>query len=376
MTQALFPVRAPSRRSSWRGTLRSPSSVRGVAALLAGMLLLAGCGGGAAEPAATTTTEEPAAGTEAAGGDTSELTPVELQLAWIKSMQFAGPFMAQELGAYADQGLDVELLGGGPSVDAITVVASGAAMVGLADSNEIAVARGQGIPVVALGAAFQKSPFGMITLEDSPVTTLEGQYGKTVAVSDSSRPTLEALMEREGLDPAEVNFVPKNPDPSVLVDEQVDVYWGFVTSEAATLQARDVAVDWTLMADLGEPTYANTYFTTEENLEADRDAIVALMAADLLGWQYAVDNPDETAQVVNATYQSEDEELDVMQAQGDAQIELITAGDELLTIDPEVFSANIESAVNGGLIDEAYPVGDVIDTSVLEDARATLEGGT
>ncbi len=297
---------------------------------------------------------------------------MDFQLAWLKSMQFAGPFMSEEQGFYADRGLSVNLLGGGPSVDSITVVASGAALVGLADSNELVVARGQGVPVVALAAAFQKSPFAMMSLSESPVMTLEDQYGKTVAVSDSSRPTVEALMTSQGLDPSQVNFVPKNPDPSVLADGQVDAYWGFVTSEAAVLSAAGVDIQSVLLADLGETTYANTYFVTDDTLANSRDDIVKLLTADLAGWQYAIDNNDDAAQVVNESYQSEDEDLDVMVEQGAAQIPLLTAEPDLLAIEPSVFEANIDSALSSELIDDAFDVGEVVDTSVLEDARAAL----
>jgi NitT/TauT family transport system substrate-binding protein len=293
-----------------------------------------------------------------------------MQLSWIKNMQFPGPYMATEQGYYDEYGLDVELLGGGPSVDSITVVASGASIIGMADSNEIAVARGQGIPVVALGAAFLKSPFGMITLADAPIDTLEGMYGMTVAVSDGSRPTIEALMEREGLDPSQVDFVPKNPDPSVLPDGAVDAYWGFVSSEGAVLKARGVDVVWTLLSDLGEPTYANTYFTMQETLEENRDLIVSIMAADLAGWQYSVDNVEDTVRITQADYQDEDAEYEIMLEQHRAQIDLISPDGVLLTMDPAVFEANIESAIAGGLLDEAISVDEVVDFSVLEDARA------
>ena len=370
-------------------------SLRGLLMLLfAFAFLLGACGSDADESAATSTDtdstteteetpEEPeeAEPEEAEPEEVEEAAPAEtqsvaMQLAWLKNMQFPGPYMATEQGYYDQFGLDVELLGGGPSVDSITVVASGNALIGMADSNELAVARGQGIPVVSLGAAFQKSPFGMITMADAPIDTLEGMYGKTVAVSDSSRPTVEALMEREGLDPSQVNFVPKNPDPSVLVDGAVDAYWGFVSSEGAVLRARGVDVVWTLLTDLGEPTYANVYFVMEETLEENRDLVVAVMAADLAGWTYSVDNIEDTVRITESDYQTEDGEYDIMIQQHTAQVELIdpSGSGELLTIDPAIFVANIESAISGGLLDEAYDVNEVLDLTVLEDARALLGG--
>jgi len=341
-------------------------------------LFVAACGSDSedteeATVAAAVEAAEPAAAPEETSGEASESVEtqsVSMQLSWIKNMQFPGPYMATEQGYYDEYGLDVELLGGGPSVDSITVVASGASIIGMADSNEIAVARGQGIPVVALGAAFLKSPFGMITLADAPIDTLEGMYGMTVAVSDGSRPTIEALMEREGLDPSQVDFVPKNPDPSVLPDGAVDAYWGFVSSEGAVLKARGVDVVWTLLSDLGEPTYANTYFTMQETLEENRDLIVSIMAADLAGWQYSVDNVEDTVRITQADYQDEDAEYEIMLEQHRAQIDLISPDGVLLTMDPAVFEANIESAIAGGLLDEAISVDEVVDFSVLEDARA------
>ncbi|MFT4656452.1 MAG: ABC-type nitrate/sulfonate/bicarbonate transport system substrate-binding protein [Ilumatobacter sp.] len=341
-------------------------------------LFVAACGSDSEDTEEATVAEaveaaEPAAAPEETSGEASESVEtqsVSMQLSWIKNMQFPGPYMATEQGYYDEYGLDVELLGGGPSVDSITVVASGASIIGMADSNEIAVARGQGIPVVALGAAFLKSPFGMITLADAPIDTLEGMYGMTVAVSDGSRPTIEALMEREGLDPSQVDFVPKNPDPSVLPDGAVDAYWGFVSSEGAVLKARGVDVVWTLLSDLGEPTYANTYFTMQETLEENRDLIVSIMAADLAGWQYSVDNVEDTVRITQADYQDEDAEYEIMLEQHRAQIDLISPDGVLLTMDPAVFEANIESAIAGGLLDEAISVDEVVDFSVLEDARA------
>jgi hypothetical protein len=64
--------------------------------------------------------------------------------------------------------------------------------------------------------------------------------------------------------------------------------------------------------------------------------------------------------------------LEVMRDQGKAQIGLITAGPRLLTISPDVFKANIASAVQSGLIEKSYDVSDVVDTTVLESARAAV----
>jgi ABC-type nitrate/sulfonate/bicarbonate transport system substrate-binding protein len=324
--------------------------------------VLAACGGD----------DETSAGGSSSGG--SGLQGVDYQLAWLKSMQFVGQFMALEMGYYADNGIEVNQMAGGPTVDAITVVSSGEALVGLADSNEIAVARGTGVPVKAIAAAFQKSPFALISLAEDPLETLEAQYGMTVAVSDSSRPTVEALMERQGLDPGEVQFVPKSPDPSVLADGQVQGYWGFISSEAAVLDANGVDVVSVLLADLGETTQANVLFASDETLESNRDLIVSLLKADIAGWQHYVDNVEEAAGVVFDSYAEGDSSREVMVAEGQAQVALVNDGDAvdrgLLWVSAEVMEQNIASAVESGLLDEEYPVEDVLTTDYIEEAHA------
>ena len=366
-------ARRPPRRPSGR-----------IATLLAvGALVLAACGssqtgtegsmGSAAESGASSaegSAASPPAASDGGGSTPAETTSVTMQLAWLKNMQFVGEFAGIDRGHFADQGLEMELQAGGPSVDAIDVVTSGQAMVGLADSNEIAVARGKGLPIKAFGAAFQKSPFSLISLADSKLETLEDQYGKTVAVSDASRPIVRGLMEREGLDPEKVTFVPKNPDPSVLASGQVDGYWGFLSTEAAVLEARDVQTYAVTLSDLGEPTYSNVLFATEETFANNRDTLMSLLKADIAGWDWALENPDASAEMVLDGYAGTEIEPAVAKQQARMQKRLIATGDAeengLFWIDPEVFEDNIENAVDAGLLEESYPVDKVVTQELIK----------
>ena len=78
-------------------------------ALAATAVLAAGCGGSAATPSAAGT----AGSSPSAAGETDA---VSLQLQWAPQAQFAGYFAANEEGFYAEEGLDVEILEGGPDV--------------------------------------------------------------------------------------------------------------------------------------------------------------------------------------------------------------------------------------------------------------------
>ncbi len=314
--------------------------------------LLTACGG-----------EEPGAGGR-----------VAYQLAWLKNMQFAGQFRALKEGVYKKNGLEISLMAGGPSVNVATVVSSNNALVGLGASNEIVVARGTGTPVRAIAAAFQKSPFGLISLAESSITTLEGQYGKTVAVSDESRPILESLMEGQGLDPGRVKFVPKSPDPSVLPDGQVQGYWGFVSTEAAVLQSRGVEIETVLLSDLGAPTQENVLFATDETIESQRELLVSLLKADIAGHKAYLDDVPGTAKLVLDGFDEQGGDVGLLTKQGEAQAKLINTGDAvdkgLLWVSPGIFEQNIRSAVDSKLIDKAFPAEDAVTTEIIAEAHA------
>jgi NitT/TauT family transport system substrate-binding protein len=52
---------------------------------------------------------------------------VTLQLKWVTQAQFAGYYVAQDQGFYADEGLDVEIKPGGPDIAPAQVLAGGGA---------------------------------------------------------------------------------------------------------------------------------------------------------------------------------------------------------------------------------------------------------
>ena len=70
-----------------------------------------------------------AAGTSAAmfAGRASAATPFTMQAAWINDAEFAGYFLAIDKGYYADEGLDLNYLSGGPDVIPESTIIAGRA---------------------------------------------------------------------------------------------------------------------------------------------------------------------------------------------------------------------------------------------------------
>ena len=82
-----------------------------------------------------------------------ELEKVSLQLKWHHQFQFAGYYVAKYKGYYREEGLDVELIEGGPKATYESVL-SGRVNYGVGDSK-ILLAKMERRPIVALAEIFR-----------------------------------------------------------------------------------------------------------------------------------------------------------------------------------------------------------------------------
>ena len=85
---------------------------------------------------------------------------VRMQLGWLASNGILGEVVAQKKGFYAEQGVELEIVPGGPNVDGVAGVAAGQSLLGTVSSSpSVMLARSAGIPVKAFAAGYQKHPF-------------------------------------------------------------------------------------------------------------------------------------------------------------------------------------------------------------------------
>jgi ABC-type nitrate/sulfonate/bicarbonate transport system substrate-binding protein len=155
---------------------------------------------------------------------------IKFQLRWVKNIQFGGFFAGLDKGFYKDEGLDVEILGGGPNISVLQVVTGGGANIGYGVFDDLVRARAeQGLPVTVFGANYQTPPVCFMSKADNPVKTAQDFVGKKLATTNGSRPTFEALMTHNGVDPGKVNVIPAGVEPTAMATGEVDVYHGFST---------------------------------------------------------------------------------------------------------------------------------------------------
>ncbi len=114
------------------------------------------------------------------------LQPVTLQLQWVTQAQFAGYYVARDKGWYEEEGLDVTIKAGGPTVVTFDEVASGTAEFGTALLSEVAAAVDRGQPVISIAQIQQMNGLLLIAKKSSGIKRPADLIGKRIGLWGSS----------------------------------------------------------------------------------------------------------------------------------------------------------------------------------------------
>jgi len=251
---------------------------------------------------------------------------VSCRLKWLPQSQFAGNYVAQDKGFYADVNIECILRPGGQDFNAIKLVASGSDDFGIWGADQIIIARSKDIPVVALAVIYQKSPVCFFSRKGSGITTPHDFIGKKVAMQYGTnvRTEYEAMMKRLGIDMRQIEEIPSKYDLSKFLTGKVDVWNGYIINEPIVAQEKGVDVNIIMPADYGIKMYADCLFTTESMIAEKPDLVRRFVQATIRGWEYAIAHPDEAVDIVLA--QDSKLKLEHEQKMLDASIPLIQYG--------------------------------------------------
>lgn len=212
-------------------------------------------------------------------------TPMTMQAAWINDAEFAGYFLAMDQGYYADEGLDLTYLSGGPDVIPESTIIAGRADLALTTPDTtIKAIVDQGAPFKIIGAQYQKNPIGIVSLVGSGINSPTDLVGKTLAVPPVNVISVEAMLKLNNIAPSDVNIVPYAYDPTPLIKGEIDASLDFTTNVPYTISQQGAEATSFLLYDFGYTTYNDTVVVTDEILNTKRAELVAWLRASRKGW--------------------------------------------------------------------------------------------
>jgi NitT/TauT family transport system substrate-binding protein len=296
-------------------------------------------------------------------------TPVSLQLSWLHSAQFAGSYIAQDRGWWAEQGLDVSLLPGGPNAPVEPPVVSGTALVGISAADYTAAAIEQGAPFRIIGVAMQKNPFVIASLPGNPVDSPSDLVGKRIGMALANMPVLEALCALNDVDINAIEIVPTQYSAQPLLAGEVDCLLCWETDLPVAMSMQGVDNLTMLMADHGYSVHSQTYIATLDSLANRRDALVSLMSGEVRGWEAYRRDTDAAAALTLEMFPDAGLDLETQKRQAARQVPLmfseLTDANGFGWWTEDTVAANIETLALLGR--SVTP--DLWDRSILEEVH-------
>ncbi|MFT4174627.1 MAG: ABC transporter substrate-binding protein [Rhodocyclaceae bacterium] len=213
--------------------------------------------------------------------------PVRILANWFAQPDQAGYWQAQQDKLGKEAGIAISVLQGGPKIQTIPQVASGQAEFGIANADDVLLARLRGAPVRVVFAHMDYVPYSFVYHSNAAVKSIKDLQGRTFAVNIGNA-YWEWIKKQYGL--TNVREIPVTGDLSLFRNDAQMVQQGYSLYLPARMAAAGIAVQQIKVADLGYRPYA-VLFTTDEMIAKNPALVRATVAAVQKGWANYVRNP-------------------------------------------------------------------------------------
>lgn len=231
---------------------------------------------------------------ESSSASTNGLKAISMQSPWINDAEFIGYFVAMDEGHYRLEGVDYQYLSGGPTKVADQVLATKNALVALTNpETTVNMILKENAPFKIIGAQYQKSPLGIVSLAKNRISSPQDLVGRRVAVPDANQITLDAFLRLNKINPKLVKTVPYAYDPTPLVKGKVDATVDFVTNVPFSIRQAGQEPSSFLFYDFGFKVFMDTVVVREETIISHREALVGFLRASRKGWADNYADPEK-----------------------------------------------------------------------------------
>ena len=238
-------------------------------------------------------------------GKDKDLEKVTFVLDWTPNTNHTGLYVAQEKGFFEEAGLEVEIVQP-PEDGAAVLVASGKAQFGVSfqDSMAAALAGDSALPITAVASVIQHNTSGIISRAGEGMDTPKGMEGHTYATWNGAieLATLEEVVKADGGDFTKVELIPSTvtDEVSALKTNSVDSIWIFYAWAGVKTELEELATDYFAFADI-DPVfdyYTPVIISGNKFLKENPDTAKAFLGALQKGYEFAIENPEEAAEIL------------------------------------------------------------------------------
>ena len=232
------------------------------------------------------------------------LTPFSVVLDWTPNTNHTGMYVALAKGWYKNQGLAVKILPYASGTSPEVLVTSGKADVAVSSTEGVVAAAASGNPVVSIAAIIQHNTSGFLARSDAGIKTPKDFDNKIDG--DSASPVEKAILTKIiTSDGGKGTFKNVNLDVDsmqALASRKIDFFWAFEGWEVIQAIEQRIPVVYFPSLKYGiADYYTPVLISSPVEIKQHPDLLKKFMAATVKGYQYAIDHPQEAAQILIST---------------------------------------------------------------------------
>ncbi|GIQ68496.1 ABC transporter substrate-binding protein [Xylanibacillus composti] len=268
------------------------------------VILAAGCGNSGNQSGTQGGEQQSNGGQEQNQESPQTLKNVTVMLDWAPNTNHTGMYVAQSNGYYAEEGLDVTIISAGET-GVETAVAAGNVEFGVSYQENVTVARTSESPIliVSIAAVIQHNTSGFASPADKGIVSPKDFEGKVYGGwgSPSEIATIQSVMQAAGADYDQLTVLDTGyTEFFTAVEKDIDFGWIYYGWDGVQAELKDVPLNMIYLRDLSEKLdyYTPVLIASERMIENDADTVRAFLAATSKGYAYAIEHPEEAADLL------------------------------------------------------------------------------
>lgn len=237
----------------------------------------------------------------AADGEKKDITFV---LDWTPNTNHTGLYVAEKMGYFDEAGLNVTIVQP-PEDGATTMVASGQAQFGIDFQDYLApvYTSDEEVPVIAVAAIIQHNTSGIISLKEDGIESPKGLEGKNYATwgLQLEQAILKNVVTADGGDFDKVNLIPEYvTDVPTALQQDIDAVWVYYAWDGISTKVAGLDTNMFYFKDITPEFdyYSPVIIANTDFLADDPDTAKAFLNAVRKGYEYAIENPDDAADIL------------------------------------------------------------------------------
>ncbi len=229
---------------------------------------------------------------------------VTLILDYVPNTNHTGFYVAQEKGYFADAGLSVNIIEPGDNETSATLVAVGKGQFGVSYQEDVTYARTaeEPLPIRAIATIIQHNTSGFVSLKSADIKSPKDFEGKVYAgwQAPSEEAVIRAVMKKAGGDFEKLTMVGTDGSGFASFGKTVDLQWDFEGWAVIKGRMDGFDLNYLPLRDLDERLdyYTPLIITNETMIQEDPETIKAFLTAVKKGYEDAIANPQEAADIL------------------------------------------------------------------------------